>query len=110
MAEPSFQDRNLPAPQRKLKPARERASATPDHSPRPACIVIPLATCADESSGVVLRDPLRADAAIDATEGQTPELRRPVREQFGPARRGATQSTAPYPPKRPAGEPARARE
>lgn len=110
MAEPSSQDRNLPAAQRKLKPARERASATPDHSPRPACIVTPLATCADEFPGVMLRDRVRADVAIDATEAQTLELRRPVREQFGPACGGATQSTAPYAPKRRAGEPARARE
>jgi len=51
-------------------------------SPRSERIAMQLATCADDFLGAVLRDWVRIDPAVEATEAPTPELRRLVREQL----------------------------
>ena len=52
------------------------------HSPRSERIAMQIATCADDFLGAVLRDWVRIDPAVEATEAPTPELRRLVREQL----------------------------
>ena len=51
-------------------------------SPRSERIAMQIATCADDFLGAVLRDWVRIDPAVEATEAPTPELRRLVREQL----------------------------
>jgi len=70
------------------------------HSPRSERIAMQIATCADDFLGAVLRDWVRIDPAVEATEAPTPELRRLVREQLRTAQGelpppAATYSTSP---------------
>ena len=51
-------------------------------SPRSERIAMQIATCADDFLGAVLRDWVRIDPAVEATEAPTPDLRRLVREQL----------------------------
>jgi len=51
-------------------------------SPRSERIAMQIATCADDFLGAVLRDWVRIDPAVEATEAPTVDLRRLVREQL----------------------------
>jgi flagellar biosynthesis protein FlhG len=66
------------------------------HSPRSERIAMQIATCADDFLGAVLRDWVRIDPAVEATEAPTPELRRLVREQLRSALGDTPQAGAPY--------------
>jgi flagellar biosynthesis protein FlhG len=66
------------------------------HSPRSERIAMQIATCADDFLGAVLRDWVRIDPAVEATEAPTPELRRLVREQLRSALADIPQPAATY--------------